>query len=681
MYIKENIKNIIFGKKGWGKTKVKCFKCGKQLKENEKFCPKCGAEQRISDELIERARDGEQNAITELYNRTYNPVYFTVKALVKDEDAAQDIVQDAYVKGFQSLGQLKESNKFCAWMKTIAHNKAIDYLRKSKPVVFSQMSTDSDEAMEFEDDRLENLPDVVVDQKETTRLVKEILDSLNDEQRAVIGMFYYEQMSVREIAETLGVSENTVKSRLSYGRKKIEFQVKELEKRGTKLYGLAPLPFLMVLFNNMDVQAAAPNTEMLGSICQACEGTTGISGAAETVAAAAGKSAAVKVIAGITAAAVIGAGAVGGILWKNHNKEEAKQKARQEAVKQEPEEKQKPKEEKAEPEAKEPTKEEIFLPVLDEYRVAIRQTAESGEMPVYDENHPDVNSSAMRWHYNYIQSGSQGSTDTGLYYSYYDIDKNGVDELLIGRGAVGMMKDVVDVYTIKGGAPNKLFHIQDDSTFLYVYPDGTMEAQVFNGDTTDRYGYTFTEDGTAVTESLLEGEAEPKATVEDMEWEVLVDNGQQEIDTDAIYKALIEEYKEAMNASKFDAKKYPSVNTVAMHAYEQKGAELRYAYYDIDGNGKPELLVGYGSGEKKSIAAIYGAGSYEAEKLLEVPNEYTGCYIYPNGKMKMEYYDAGQLAAVETYKMSADGMQAELLSEMDETAGQKQVTDFNWTEF
>ena len=54
-------------------------------------------------------------------------------------------------------------------------------------------------------------------------------------------MFYYEEMSVREIAETLGCSENTVKSRLNYGRRKVEAKVKELEKRGTRLYSMAPL--------------------------------------------------------------------------------------------------------------------------------------------------------------------------------------------------------------------------------------------------------------------------------------------------------------------------------------------------------------------------------------------------------------------------------------------------------
>ena len=61
----------------------------------------------------------------------------------------------------------------------------------------------------------------MLDRKETTRLMQEILAGLGEDQRMVIGMFYYEEMSIRQIAETLGCSENTVKSRLNYGRKKI----------------------------------------------------------------------------------------------------------------------------------------------------------------------------------------------------------------------------------------------------------------------------------------------------------------------------------------------------------------------------------------------------------------------------------------------------------------------------
>lgn len=154
---------------------------------------------------------------------------------------------------------------------------AVDFLRKTKPVIFSSLPEEENGDIAFEDDRTENLPDAVIDQQETARLMKEILGSLSEAQRVAVIMFYYERMSLHEIAQTLQVSENTVKSRLLYARKKIETEVRALEKKGTKLYGLAPVPFLLWLFRNMDGQAA----EIPGTLLQSVMGQIGSSVSAE----------------------------------------------------------------------------------------------------------------------------------------------------------------------------------------------------------------------------------------------------------------------------------------------------------------------------------------------------------------------------------------------------------------
>lgn len=107
----------------------------------------------------------------------------------------------------------------------------------------------------FPDERTENLPDQVIDRKETERLLREIIEELPEDQCAVIGMFYYEEMPVKEIAAAMDVSESAVKSRLKYGRQKIEKKVRELEKQGTKLYSLSPIPFLRLLFRNQEAFA------------------------------------------------------------------------------------------------------------------------------------------------------------------------------------------------------------------------------------------------------------------------------------------------------------------------------------------------------------------------------------------------------------------------------------------
>ena len=309
---------------------MKCFNCGANMAESAKFCPKCGADQGFSAELIARAANGDQQAMTELYNKTQSAVYYTIRSLIKDEDAVHDIMQETYIKAFKNLSQLETPEKFKAWIKRIAHNRSIDRLRQNKPILFSQMEgEDSDEPIDFEDTRAENLPEVVVDQNETARLLAQILDSLPEEQRVAVSMFYYEDYSVKEISEQLGVSENTVKSRLNYGRKKIEAKVRELEKHGTKLYGLAPIPFLLLLFKSQGAFGAPVSAALSTNILAACSGSAAVSSAgaassasvaASSAGAAAGKAGAVgavksavglKIAAGVLAAGVAGGAAFG----------------------------------------------------------------------------------------------------------------------------------------------------------------------------------------------------------------------------------------------------------------------------------------------------------------------------------------------------------------------------------
>lgn len=200
---------------------------------------------RSMEELVCLAKKNDEEAIAALYEQTYNSVYQSVRAVIKDEDEALDIVQDSYIKGFQSLDKLEDPTKYQAWMKRMASNMAIDYLRKKKPVLFSERIDEDGEEIDLrhQDDCLEHMPEEVIDRQETTRLMNDILGTLKAEQRLAVVMYYYEEMSVREIAETLGCSENTIKSRLKYARDKIETEVRKLEKKGTKLYSLAPMSF------------------------------------------------------------------------------------------------------------------------------------------------------------------------------------------------------------------------------------------------------------------------------------------------------------------------------------------------------------------------------------------------------------------------------------------------------
>lgn len=243
---------------------MRCVKCGQELPDDANFCRRCGSPTiRNMSYLVQKARENDQEALTEIYKISSPAVYKTIWVLIKDEDTVYDILQDTYVKAFTRLNQLQNPDKLIPWLKMIANNLAKDWLKKSKPVFFTDIYGGEElEDIPFEesieDVRSELNPEMAMDQQEAKRLVMEILDHLPEDQRVVIGMFYYEEMSVKDIAQTLEVSENTVKSRLSYGRKKIKEQVLDLEKRGTKLYSVAPFVFFLYLLGKADKVSAEP---------------------------------------------------------------------------------------------------------------------------------------------------------------------------------------------------------------------------------------------------------------------------------------------------------------------------------------------------------------------------------------------------------------------------------------
>jgi RNA polymerase sigma factor (sigma-70 family) len=251
-------------RKNNGRRNMRCVKCGQELPDDANFCRRCGSPTiRNMSYLVQKARENDQEALAEIYKISSPAVYKTIRVLIKDEDTVYDILQDTYVKAFTRLNQLQNPDKLIPWLKMIANNLAKDWLKKSKPVFFTDIYGGEElEDIPFEesieDVRSELNPEMAMDQQEAKRLVMEILDHLPEDQRVVIGMFYYEEMSVKDIAQTLGVSENTVKSRLSYGRKKIKEQVMDLEKRGTKLYSVAPFVFFLYLLGKADKVSAEP---------------------------------------------------------------------------------------------------------------------------------------------------------------------------------------------------------------------------------------------------------------------------------------------------------------------------------------------------------------------------------------------------------------------------------------
>ena len=231
-----------------------CTRCGSRLQPRIIYCTNCGQKTEFAlflETKVPPAAKGDQEAITVLYNETaayYRVICNQLLGSQCTDADADDILQNAYVKIFSSLGSLSSPDAFVSWGKRIVMNEALDFLRKKRPFLVDREALYDYLESDISLDRHEwDDPQRIYDREETSRLVREIISDIPEDQRICVYLFYMENLSVKDIAATLGISENTVKSRLHYGRDKVEFKVKEMEKKGVKLYSLTPLAFFLWL--------------------------------------------------------------------------------------------------------------------------------------------------------------------------------------------------------------------------------------------------------------------------------------------------------------------------------------------------------------------------------------------------------------------------------------------------
>lgn len=225
-------------------------------------------------EAVKRALNGDSAGFEFLYNATKNNKYFLALKYVNNDEVAKDVLQDAYIRAWQNLDKLADPEKFESWFAKIVVNTAKNELEKRNHTPLdlrADVSDDEDDTEVF--DRAvsswENIPELEYTKEETRQLVHELIDSLSDEQRIVVIAFELEGLTTREIAEQLGCSEATVKSRLRYARNNIKIKAEDLQKKGYKLYSVAPLSLLLLLLRkDMSFYAAEPSVQKVLSDCR-----------------------------------------------------------------------------------------------------------------------------------------------------------------------------------------------------------------------------------------------------------------------------------------------------------------------------------------------------------------------------------------------------------------------------
>ena len=173
---------------------------------------------RLSDhDLINAFIAGNVNALEALILRHKDKLYSSILFLVKDKYLAEDVFQDVFIRIIDTMrsGRYTEEGKFLPWAMRIAHNLCVDHFRKVKRTPTIKNSEDQDifEVLNFTEDSAE---DKLIKQQSHSR-VREMLDRLPEDQREVIILRHYADMSFKEIAQLTNCSINTALGRMRYG--------------------------------------------------------------------------------------------------------------------------------------------------------------------------------------------------------------------------------------------------------------------------------------------------------------------------------------------------------------------------------------------------------------------------------------------------------------------------------
>ncbi len=170
-------------------------------------------------DLIARCQEGDTNAYRRLVERHQQYVFALAFRVVCDEDDAKDIVQETFIRVWRSMRTFDRNRKFTTWLFRIAVNLAYDMMRQGqrKNRLFTSSSTPDETAANENNNDLEK----TIANRDLAGMIKSLTAGLSPKQRIVFVLRDLQEMSMDEIAESLGISMSSVKANLCYARKKI----------------------------------------------------------------------------------------------------------------------------------------------------------------------------------------------------------------------------------------------------------------------------------------------------------------------------------------------------------------------------------------------------------------------------------------------------------------------------
>lgn len=181
--------------------------------------------------LVARLRQGDTAALAELYEKYKIPIFRTALAITRDQGAAEDILQECFVRLLTHAQRVRTDAPVGPWLYRVAVNMSCDWVnhRKRWSVSLSQLVERWPVPLRVER---------TVEEREIQEKIREAIRTLPLPQQVVIILYYLEGLSLKEIADILEVSEGTVKSRLHYGRKALRESLAEWRPRRSVVYEL-----------------------------------------------------------------------------------------------------------------------------------------------------------------------------------------------------------------------------------------------------------------------------------------------------------------------------------------------------------------------------------------------------------------------------------------------------------
>lgn len=266
--------------------------------------------------LVLQAAQGNKAAFGALYEETGRTVYFSCRKLLGDPQLAEDITQETYLTALQKLGTLAQPENFPAWVNRIGINLCKMHFRNN-----SAPEDNSEEIIEeIPDEGL--IPEEYVSNDAKRKIIMDIIDTvLTEEQRQSVILYYFDMLTVPEIAEVMNCTTGTVTSRLSAARKKIKEAVLIYEENNNdRLHAAVPVFILSKLLNKEASNTVLPKLTVFTGSASAANAVPDSVTSTKTISG--GKvmfsTVKAKVIAGVCAAAVVGGGITAAVVLSSN---------------------------------------------------------------------------------------------------------------------------------------------------------------------------------------------------------------------------------------------------------------------------------------------------------------------------------------------------------------------------